>query len=147
MVDKLPKGTKGGQKQLYLKQHRAEIIAFYRSFGSEEACRQYNMTEQTLKKLLNSPEPLNRKDDRAVIIAQMAEARSVEIKKEVDDLKRQYSIFVDSVARQLLEKFFRPLLQQTIKLPAGLEWKPDTMLKLDDLDELIDNIDDNFEAK
>lgn len=140
-MDKLPRGTRGGRKQLWLKQHKPEIKAYYYRFGVEETCREFNMKEETLEKLINSPNPLNRKDDRALIIAKMADDRSVDAKKRVSKLEKDYSLFVETVIKQLEKRFFEPLIRNGIQVPKELEVCEEKNL----LD--ITDLDDNIEAK
>ena len=132
-MDKKVVNLSGGKKQLFLKEHRAEIKAYYARYGAEETCRQYNMKTSTLESFLNSSEPLSRKDDRAVLLAQIANERSLTVLREIDELKRQYSTFVDSVSTQITDKFFKPLLQSKLEIPPGLEVKEDARLRLDDV--------------
>jgi len=139
-MSELIKGMKGGKKQLYLKQNRTVIRSYYAKYGAEDTCVKYNMTIQTLEKLLKSSDPIPRKDDRAVMIAQIANERSLSVLRELEDLKKQYAGFVDSLSTQITEKFFKPLLQSKLELPAGLEVKEDTRLKLSDMGH-------DFEAK
>jgi hypothetical protein len=114
MTSNLQPGTKGGKKQLFLKEHRSEILAYYRRFGVEDTCSRYNMMVETLEKLLRSPEPLNLKDSRALTLAQIADKRSQAVSQDIERLKIQYSQFVEQVSDQLANKFFKPLLQNDL---------------------------------
>lgn len=133
MVSRIEPGTKGGKKTLFLKQNRAEIKAYFANFGAEETCDRYNLTHQTLERFLKQGDPIPRRDDRAVLLAQIASERSLRTEKQVKELEKKYALFLDSLCSQFVEKFFKPLLQNNIELPSGLEVQEDNLLKLDDM--------------
>lgn len=128
MKDSRVIGLSGGRKQLWLKQHRVEVMAFYSANGPEATMQQFVMKQDTLERFLNptvrrSNTKLS-KADRATIRAQIAEEGLRDVRAEVRELKAMYNQFVPYLADELKEKFFKPLLTGKIELPPELEHKP-----------------------
>lgn len=121
------KGLKGGSKNLALRQHRAEIMAYYRDNGEKATRKKYAIVSDTTWVNFLNPRKVTTtkltKADRATHKAEIAEQGLREVKREVQDLKDRYSKFVPLVAEELNNKFFKPLLKGKIELPPELEYK------------------------
>ncbi|MFC1916282.1 hypothetical protein ACFLW4_06310 [Chloroflexota bacterium] len=118
---------KGGRKRMWLEQNYDLIIRFHQEFGAEETQIAFNLKEVTLEQLLRQPIRKNRtqftKDDRAIAQAEIANQGVRELKQEVKQLRTNFERFQETVGQQLIEKFFRPLLQKSLSLPLELELK------------------------
>jgi len=131
----------GGAKNHWLKNNRDLVLGYYEQFGREATMKQFNLRDTTLDDFLNRPEPHNSrfhsridKADEALAMAEMAEVGVAEARKEVRELKEEWTTFIESVSSQLVQRFFIPLLQQNITLSNELDIKPESdMLKIDDL--------------
>lgn len=129
-MTEIKKGTAGGIKNHFLRVNRAEILAYYEAYGEAATCEKYNTKPATLQRLINGPEPRvkpHTKLDRAIYLSEVAKEKADENSHEVARLERQFHQFVPLVANELAEKFFKPLIERTIQLPAELEEMPDSL--------------------
>lgn len=129
---------KGGQKMLWLRQHRQEVLTYHHLHGAAATCRKYHMKSTTLDSFLSFAPDQKRLGvaDHEKIEALFAINQEAvrEVKLQVNDLKKNYSQFCDIVSTRLSDKFFKPLLQNVIgELPADLDIKPDERLLVKNL--------------
>lgn len=131
---------RGGRKQIWLRQHRETILAFYNSFGEKETRKTFCLTETTMQSLVTPKANRQRfsqmsKADRALARAEISEVGLLELRKEVKELRQLFDHFQQSVGEQLLTKFFLPLLQSGIKVDKVLD-KPEATdpLRIDNID-------------
>lgn len=119
------RGLSGGPKSMWLRTHREQIIEYYDRHGEEATRRRYGIARiDVLEELIIRPKtvrfdnPLSTSRlDRYAILEE--DIRS--LKKEVVELKRQFSLFTDAVSTQFAQNFFKPLLAMSIKLDSDLE--------------------------
>ena len=134
-MDKFYSGMSGGKKAMWLRQNGRLVLDYYNQFGESLTLRQFNLKPSTLESLFKR-EGIGQEDtkyDRAEALAKIAAEGANEARREVRELKSQYSQFTELVAQQLLNNFFVPLLKSVMKLPPFLEAKPDRDLLLSDL--------------
>lgn len=129
---------KGGTKAKFLNDNRNFILNYLELFGKEDTMAKFNLQYDTLESLLfkgSAPQRNIVKDrfERVELKAQIATVAVEELKAEIRDLKSQFEDFQASVALQLVNKIFKPLMQQ-IQLPAGLELRPGKDLSLEDIE-------------
>ncbi len=128
-------GMSGGKKAMWLRLNEQLVLDYYDQFGESLTLRQFNLKPSTLDSLFKR-EGIVQEDpryDRAVALAKIAVEGANEARREVRELKSQYSQFTELVGQQLLNNFFVPLLKSVVKLPPFLEAKPDRDLLLSDL--------------
>jgi len=137
-MQELKPGTKGGRKQLWLRQNFELVIGFYQVFGQDATLEQFNLKQSTLDSILtryndellkqSEAEKLNTKVN--YIIEALNDTRA-----EVRGLKRDYGRFTQVVADTISRQFLEPLIRHTIQVPDSLELKPcDDPLRIDDAD-------------
>lgn len=126
-MNRAAKGLSGGRKHHFLVVHREEIIAYYEIHGEEATRAQYSIAKDTTwYNFLNGKPPRKRKlakIDRLEARVGIAEEKARSANARVNELERQYSLFVPSLADQLTKKFFVPLVQGVIELPEELQLK------------------------
>jgi hypothetical protein len=123
------RGTSGGRKQMWLKQHRDMVLDFCATFGREATMEQFSMKGDTLDSLIDSrrQEDLSFKiADRAIVKTEQTDVRVRELSREVGELKASYTRFTEVIGDELANKFFMPLFQLVIQLPEELRPKPAT---------------------
>ena len=122
------RSLKGGQKDLALRTHRAEILAYFEAHGEVATREWYNIRKNETWQHFLSPREVRHKmltkADKAIIRSEIAEEGLREVKREVRDLKEQYGKFVPYLADEITRKFFVPLLSGKVELPKELEYKP-----------------------
>lgn len=130
-------GLKGGRKQKFNRENHDQIVLDCARYGREETKKKYRLTSNTLDKILreNKQPDISTSSDRALNLALLADERSLEVQRTVNQLKDAYSKFPDLVSQSLAENFFKPLLAH-IKIPPELEAKPDERLSLKDVKDL-----------
>lgn len=118
----------GGQKRMWLRQHRDEILEFYDKEGEEATKRRFHLTHDTLGSLLRDErKPFGcefTRYDRLEMKVNMAMAAVEDLRAEVRELKELFDKFQEGVSEQLKRSFLLPLLQAGIKLDPSLELKP-----------------------
>ncbi len=121
-MTELPPGTKGGLKQIWLRQHKEEILKHARANGVEATLRHYNMTSATFHRLLKSKHVKLEltEAERALMMAKITREDYREMRREIAELRQDYLIFQDEVSKQLTEKLFKPLLSFLVELPPEL---------------------------
>lgn len=121
-------GLIGGPKQMWLRQHRDEVLEFYEKEGAEATRERFHLKQYTLDSLLKDKRkpfaPELTRYDRLELKVNMAQAALEDLRAEVKQLQEAFSLFQESVGEQIKQNFFLPLLQAGIKLPASLELKP-----------------------
>ena len=136
-LDKLAT-IKGGQKHMWLKQHRELVLEFHQEFGEEATKQTFHLTVTTLHNLLSYP--INTRNvkltkvDRALAQAEIVRTDIQELRQEVGSLKQLFERFQLSVGEQLIEKFFKPLLQKGIEVDSDLAIEEEDKLSLKDFD-------------
>lgn len=120
-----PGGISGGQKRMWLRQHREEVLRYLKENGEETTCKYFHLHQFTLEQFLASEaEPLKdsfSKADRALARVDVMDAGLMELRRELRDLKEAFALFQDTVSTQLTEKFFKPLLERAIQPGPELE--------------------------
>ena len=118
------KGLKGGPKHMWLEQHRELVLQFHHEFGDEATKETFHLRESTLHNLLprirNTYRPKLTKVDRALAQAEIVSADIQQLRQEVSSLKQLFERFQLTVGEQLVEKFFKPLLQRGISIDSDL---------------------------
>lgn len=136
-LDKLAT-IKGGQKHMWLKQHQELVLEFHQEFGEEATKQTFHLTSTTLHNLMTSP--INTRSfkltkvDRALAQAEIVRTDIQELRQEVRSLKQLFERFQLSVGEQLIEKFFKPLLQKGIEIDSDLIIEEEDKLSLKDFD-------------
>ena len=130
---------KGGQKHMWLENHRDMILTFYDEFGEIVTKTTFNLKGETLHNLLaarTSQRKYGRlsKADKSLAQADILRADLQEIRKEVKSLKELFERFQQSVGEQLVTKFFMPMLQAGIKVDANLNIEEEDKLRIDNID-------------
>jgi hypothetical protein len=141
MTDPDIKSLRGGKKQMFIREHYEEIMASYHRNGVEVTMRKYFLSPATMVKILrgNKQPVMAGSGDRALDLAQMANLRSIETKKSVNELKHDYLRFQDTVSEDIRNKFLVPLMQLVIRIPPELEAKDDR-LRLSDVVDLEEKL-------
>jgi len=132
---KFYKGMNGGEKAMWLKQNRQLVLDYYDQFSESLTLRQFNLKPSTLDSFLKR-QGLDKKDtryDRAEALAEIATEGANEARREVRELKAEYSLFTELVSRQLIDNFFLPLLGSVITLPPSFGVKATRDLLVSDL--------------
>lgn len=89
------KGMKGGRKQMWLSQHRDEVLAFFSQVGELETLKEYNLQPDTLRRLMRRGERRETSDgrlpaaERSLIISQAAIEGTRELRQRVNDLEER----------------------------------------------------------
>jgi hypothetical protein len=130
---------KGGQKHMWLENHRDMILTFYDEFGETITRTTFNLKGETLHNLLATGTSHRKsgrlsKADKALAQSEILRADLQEIRKEVISLKKIFERFQQSVGEQLVTKFFMPLLQAGIKMDADLNIEEEDKLRIDNID-------------
>lgn len=119
----------GGAKQLWLRLHRDEVMAFFEAHGEAAARERYNIRKDTTWEHFLKGRQVRvaklTKADKAIARAEIAEQGLRDVKREVRALKDQYGRFVPLLADQITRKFFIPLMSGKVELPPELEYKPE----------------------
>lgn len=121
------KGLRGTVKRNMLIKDQAELLAFYHLHGPEATKKEFGIKrDDTLDNIVNYKPDWKRREEEKLLerfeyrlIATEQQVR--EYHHEQIELKKQYEQFVPAVSNQLLEKFFKPLVRLTMKLPRELE--------------------------
>ena len=136
-LDKLAT-IKDGQKHMWLKQHRELVLEFHQEFGEEATKQTFHLTGTTLHNLKSYPTNTHNykltKVDRALAQAEIVRTDIQELRQEVRSLKQLFERFQLSVGEQLIEKFFKPLLQKGIEIDFDLIIEEEDKLSLKDFD-------------
>ena len=119
---------RGGEKRMWIERNYELIITSHEELGFEMTCMAFHMRPNTLESLLVSRPPRRHrprldKSDRALIQVEMLRAEVKELKQELMQLTQDYSTFQESISQQLVDKLFRPFLQNSFTLPSELELK------------------------
>jgi len=118
---------RGGEKRMWLRQHQEEVLEYLEHHGELATKEKYHLTHDTLDRVI-SPEggyyPRFSRYDELQLKLNITEAGVAELRAEVKELKEQFARFQDSVAEQLKQNFFLPLLQAGIRLPGGMDANP-----------------------
>jgi len=123
---------------MWLKQHRELVLEFHQEFGEEATKQTFHLTGTTLHNLMTYPANTRNykltKVDRALAQGEIVRADIQELRQEVRSLKQLFERFQLSVGEQLIEKFFKPLLQAGIKVDNGVVIEEEDKLSLKDFD-------------
>ena len=129
----------GGQKHMWLENHREFILDFYNDFGEATTRKTFNLKGDTLHNLL-IPRMYTRTNrristaDRALAQTEIVKADLKELRKEVKLLTQLFERFQQSVGEQLIDKFFLPLLQSRIQIDKDLNLPQKEELRIDNID-------------
>lgn len=115
---------------------KGEGYKILRATWSRGDKKEFGLSHLTLEDLLaHEPEqwriPTFTKTDKALSLAEINQANVEDLRKEIKELKEQFSKFQETVSSQVADKFLKPLVSQ-LRLPPELESKPEPdNLKLD----------------
>ncbi len=128
MVDKKElRDLRGGEKRMWLRIHRDEVLEYLEDHGEEATKEKYHLKHDTLDRVIR-PEggnyPRFTRYDRLEMKVNMAKAKVDDLTGEVRELKEQFAKFQESVGEQLKQSFLLPLLRAGIRLPPELLLKP-----------------------
>lgn len=129
-------GLKGGQKQMWLRQHRDEILEYMAKHNKGATMLKFGIAHPgTLDRLVKRETESEEKPTRFEVmkargLAETSLEMSRESQRELRDLKVALQGFVEGVGEQLALRFFLPLLQSVIQLPPGLGPERDNRLDL-----------------
>lgn len=135
------KPMSGGQKRMWLRIHRDEVLDFFEMYGEEATRVKYSLVkhgkwDDSLASLLKGSRVpftgFGRADGRVdglsdglEIRIQIAESVGQDLRVEVRELKEAFGNFQDTVSEQLRKSFLLPLLQALIKLNPSFEPHPE----------------------
>ena len=111
-IDSRVEGLSGGDKQLWLRIHRDEVLEYYHKHGPDDCMTRFNMREYTLRNFLIS-KPINyesfTKVDRALMKADQAIEAFYECRRRINDIEAELEEtlpmvqiaygFLDAIAR------------------------------------------------
>lgn len=132
-------GLRGGQKQMWLRQHRDEILEYMAKHNKGAAMLKFGIAHPgTLDRLVKRETESEQRPTRfEVMKAQGLATTSLEMsresQKQLRELKEAFQTFAESVGEQIASKFLLPLLHSVIQPPPGLELAPDDRLNLETL--------------
>lgn len=119
---------RGGQKAMWLRQHRNLVVEFYNEFGEDETKQRFCFTHDTLEGLLKyerrSFQPKFSTADKALLTAQIAEEGVRQCRREIEELKESYALFKESVSEQIGKKIIFSILESGIRVDETLLVKP-----------------------
>lgn len=137
---------RGGQKNLWLRLHSEDIINYFVRHGRELTKQQFRITKDfALDSILEgggaSDIPQFGKLDKVEIekldkVESQLEINTENVRDlrgEVRELREIFGLFEQSVGKQLIEKFFLPLLRRGIELNERFEKPRPKTIKVDDL--------------
>lgn len=119
---------RGGEKRMWLRLHRDEVLEYLEEHGEEATKEKYHLVkDETLDRVIR-PEgghyPRFTRYDRLEMKVNMAKAGLEDLTGEVRGLREQFGKFQESVGEQLKQSFLLPLLRAGIRLPPELLLKP-----------------------
>jgi len=124
-------GLKGGQKAMYLREHREEILDYLQAHGEVETRRRYGVSRLDVISEVEKNwdfaarhKGITPTEKLKLEMAIQAED-IIDLKKEIKELKQLFLTFRESVGDQLTAKFFVPLMKAAIKLDPKLEQPKD----------------------
>ncbi len=149
-------GMSGGQKAMWLRLHRQEIIDFYGKHGEKATMVEYRINKYH-RYVLDALLPRNPigleftlgfqiapEDDstdlkkaldlaeKAIRLAQQSNARVAEVAGQVRELREQFAKFVESTSTQISKALIIPLLRSVVQFEGNLPQEADN-LNLDSL--------------
>lgn len=95
MTDQRVIGLSGGGKQLWLKQHRTEVLAYLSQNGPEATREQFLLKEDTLERFLTRREvdfDKMTKADRALAVSLTSIEMSRDNKQEISQLRQRLEV-------------------------------------------------------
>lgn len=123
---------KGGNKQKWVRENRPMIVWYHDMFGREATLTNFHLTDYTLDYLLtHSDRPQGwqmTKPDKALAMAQIADAGISELRARINTLEDEYRKFLDYFANRIGTAFALMLrcgLDITKELDG--EYEPDTV--------------------
>ena len=132
-------GMRGGEKAMWLRQHRAEVAEYYERFGRDRAKEHYQLADETLNDILRDKGLASGMSDaeRALAIAMSAIEIAREANRNNFKLETKFGLFQDAVTSGMVESFLKPLMSHVLgeKMPASLEEKPNCTLCLEEITE------------
>lgn len=125
-------GLRGGQKAMWLRLHHQEVLDYYQTNGVEATKREFHIfKDTTMDALLNDMgysyqpyrgKPLDKPGELELRV-QICLADNSELRQEIGELRQQFADFQQEVSEQLIDKFFKPLLQAGIQLDDSFKLK------------------------
>lgn len=109
-------GIKGGEKELWIRQNKTEILEYYDKNGIEATKNRYLLKSETLEALLGNGrrqpfvQPFTKMDKLELRIEQYR-CDAQDLKREIAELREAFAGFQGQVAGQITKKFLLPLLQ------------------------------------
>jgi len=119
---------KGGPKQMWLRLHRDEILEYLDVHGEVETRRHYALARDYLLTELPQRRSYQPGPDDSIRIKlvdrnefEYLHREVIELRQEVRELKRLFSMFQDNVSLQLAKKFFAPMLSAAIDIGPEMD--------------------------
>lgn len=127
------KPLNGGQLIFYIKNHKLEILTYFRENGLFATLEHFHISAPTLERLMagdyGGTKPLT-KPERAIAMAEIAIAGNAELRREIREMREEYSQLVNMIAGQITARIAEALRSIEIRIPPELEHENQDMLKL-----------------
>ena len=121
-------GLKGGEKRMWLKIHRDEVLQYLDEHGEEATRRRYALARDYLLSELQQRDSYHPGPDDGIRIKpvdrnefEYLHSQVIELRHEVSELKRLFSMFSDNVSLSLAKKFIAPMLSAAIDVGPGMD--------------------------
>lgn len=106
---------KGGQKAMWLRQHSLEVREYFRCHGYTATLDQFHLLTSTLDNVLSGvydgeskPVISNKRQisdvEKALIMAEAAQAGNAETRRSLRELERSYDLFTNNVANKVVNR-------------------------------------------
>ena len=118
----------GGGLIIYLRLHYDEVVGYFKSNGLQATCEHYGVSRPTLERLIAGEYGKGKKlsmAERAFHMAEVATAGNAELRREVREMREEYSRLVELIAGQITTKIIGALKSVEIDLPPELDHKQD----------------------
>jgi len=128
------KPLNGGQLIFYIKNHKVEILTFFRENGLFATLEHFHISAPTLERIMagdyGGTKPLT-KSERAIALSEIAIAGNAELRREIREMREEYSQLVNLIAGQITARIVEALRSIEIKIPQELEHQNRDRLKLE----------------
>ena len=124
----------GGKLIFSLKNNYDQIVSFYRHHGPEATLSEYHITRRTLERLLAGGygKPQRRtKADRAIDLANIAIASNSELRRELREMREEYSQLVSLVVQQLADRIIKAMQNIEVDIPPELKHQETDPLRIE----------------
>lgn len=125
-------GLKGGEKRLWLKIHHDEVLSYLDIHGQIETRRHFALASDYLLNELPKRDSYRPGPNDGIRIKpvdrdefEYLHHEVIELRQEVHELKRLFSMFSDSVSLQIAKKFLAPMLSSMIDISPDMDMVKD----------------------